>query len=151
VYQNSWVFPRIRGIPENTLWIRPCVAATRHAAPSSPYLGRHSVVVWVAGAGGGALLGEHDEEGVEAAEQRVDAAGGQAGDGTGAGGAQQNQLTALCRAVHRPTKPWSRSRSIPHCSSPPGRPWLPTTSCFKCFRRFRLMFQAFHLNLQKSI
>jgi hypothetical protein len=31
--------------------------------------------------------------------------------------------------------------------SPLGRLWPPTTLCFKCFRRFRLMFQVFHLNV----
>jgi hypothetical protein len=32
-------------------------------------------------------------------------------------------------------------------SSPPGRLWPPVTLCFKCFRRFRLMFQVFNLNV----
>jgi hypothetical protein len=92
--------------------------------------------VRVAGTGGGALLDEHSEEGVEAAKQWVRAAG--EGDGARAGGARQNQLVALRLAVHH---------SPPQ--SPPGRPWPPSTSCFKCFRRFRLMFEAFHLNVAK--
>jgi hypothetical protein len=59
--------------------------------------------------------------------------------------------------VHRPAKPRPRPHRIPHRSSPSGRPWPPL--CFKCFRRFRLMFQAsrkkrpmfqaFYLNVAK--
>jgi hypothetical protein len=29
-------------------------------------------------------------------------------------------------------------------SSPPGRPWLPATLRFKCFRYFKSYFQVFH-------
>jgi hypothetical protein len=32
---------------------------------------------------------------------------------------------------------------------PTGRPWSPTMPCFKCFRRFKLMFQVFHLGIAK--
>jgi hypothetical protein len=88
------------------------VAATRrcilHAFQS--ILGGVAYPVLVASARGGALLDEHGEEGVEAAEQRVSATGGQACDGVGAGGARQNQLVALRRAVHWPPKPRPRSR-----------------------------------------
>jgi hypothetical protein len=69
--------------------------------------------VRVAGTGGGALLDEHGKEGVEAAKQWVSAVGGQAGDDAGAGGARQNQLVPLRRAVHWLAKSRPRPRPIP--------------------------------------
>jgi hypothetical protein len=89
-------------------------------------------------AGRGALFDEHGVEGVKAAEQRVGIASGQAGDDA-----------VLRHAVHRLAKHRSRSRPIPHRSSLSGRPWPPVMSCFKCFRRFILMFQVFDLNVAK--
>ena len=82
----------------------------------------------VAGTGGGALLDEHDEQGVEAAKQRVGATGGQAR----AGGALQNQLAALRRAVHRPAE------ATPH---PP--PQFPTKLAMAAYDVMFQVFQAF--------
>jgi hypothetical protein len=84
--------------------------------------------VRVAGIGGD-LLDERGEKGVE--RSKVDATGGQAGDGAGAGGAQQNQLATLHRAMH-----------------PPAKPRLRLNVVFQV-RHFRLMFQVFHLNVAK--
>jgi hypothetical protein len=42
-----------------------------------------------------------------------------------------------------------RPKLASYRSLPQGRPWPPTTPCFKCFRRFKLMFQVFHLNVAK--
>jgi hypothetical protein len=36
-----------------------------------------------------------------------------------------------------------------YCSSSPDRLWPPTTPCFKCFRRFGLMFQVLRLDVAK--
>jgi hypothetical protein len=44
-----------------------------------------------------------------------------------------------------PSRPELASYRIPQ----PGRPWLSATPCLKCFRRFQLMFQVFHLNVAK--
>jgi hypothetical protein len=102
--------------------------------------------VRVASAGEVALLDEHGEEGVEEVEQWVDAVGGQAGDGAGAGGARQNQLMALRRIVHRAAKPRPKPRPIPHRSSPPGRPWPRGNVVFQVFQAFQT---EFHLNVAK--
>jgi hypothetical protein len=68
--------------------------------------------VRITNARGGALLDEHGEESIEAVEQRIGAVSEQAGDDVGAGGARQNQLAALRRAVHRRPSP-GRGRAHP--------------------------------------
>jgi hypothetical protein len=53
--------------------------------------------------------------------------------------------------VHRATTtpvPPGGSRRRYH-SSPSGRPWPSATSCFRCFKRFKVMFQVLHLNVAK--
>jgi len=49
--------------------------------------------------------------------------------------------------------PSSFSKFDGYRSSPPGKPWLPATSCFKCFRCFscfRRLFQIFDLDILKT-
>jgi len=48
-------------------------------------------------------------------------------------------LAATVLPLHR-----TRAPLASYHSSPPGRPWPPMTSCFKCFKR---MFQVFHLDV----